>query len=114
MQDVEAARGDPVAGGGVPVVEMRLQRRVAAMLQAGEILLVYPEGTRQHGPKIEVLQPGAAYLALRAGVPIVPVVFRNAGELLAPRANVVRSGTVDICVLEPIDTSDWTTDNGRS
>ena len=39
-----------------------------AMLQAGEVLLVYPEGTRQLGPKIQPLQPGAAYLALRSGV----------------------------------------------
>ena len=39
--------------------------------------LVYPEGTRQHGPKIAPLQPGAAYLALKAGVPIVPVGHRR-------------------------------------
>jgi 1-acyl-sn-glycerol-3-phosphate acyltransferase len=53
-----------------------------AMLQAGEVLLVYPEGTRQHGPKIQPLQPGAAYLALRAGVPIVPVGIAGTEEIL--------------------------------
>ena len=60
-----------------------------AMLRAGEVLLVYPEGTRQHGPKIQDLQPGAAYLALRAGVPVVPVgisgteeIFRSHGTKL--------------------------------
>jgi 1-acyl-sn-glycerol-3-phosphate acyltransferase len=53
-----------------------------AMLQAEEVLLVYPEGTRQHGPKIQPLQPGAAYLALRAGVPIVPVGIAGTEEIL--------------------------------
>jgi 1-acyl-sn-glycerol-3-phosphate acyltransferase len=53
-----------------------------AMLQAGEILLVYPEGTRQNGPKIQSLQPGAAYLALRAGVPVVPVGIAGSEEIL--------------------------------
>lgn len=73
----------PVAGaffrklGGFAVerdgTDRKALRDSIAMLQAGEVLLVYPEGTRQKGPKISALQPGAAYLALRAGVPIVPV-----------------------------------------
>ena len=50
--------------------------------QAGEVLCVYPEGTRQHGPKIQPLQPGAAYLALRAGVPIIPVGIAGTEEIL--------------------------------
>ena len=67
----------PVAGsffrklGGFAVArdgtDRKALRDAIAMLQAGEVLLVYPEGTRQHGPKIQALQPGAAYLALRAG-----------------------------------------------
>ncbi len=52
------------------------------MLQAGDVLLVYPEGTRQNGPKIQPLQPGAAYLALRAGVPIVPVGIAGTEEIM--------------------------------
>jgi 1-acyl-sn-glycerol-3-phosphate acyltransferase len=57
-------------------------RESIAMLQGGEVLLVYPEGTRQNGPKIEPLQPGAAYLALRAGVPIVPVGMAGTEEIM--------------------------------
>jgi 1-acyl-sn-glycerol-3-phosphate acyltransferase len=44
-----------------------------AILKAGEPLAVYPEGTRQRGPVIQPLQPGAAYLAIKAQVPLVPV-----------------------------------------
>jgi 1-acyl-sn-glycerol-3-phosphate acyltransferase len=82
----------PVAGsffrslGGFAVArdgtDRKALRDAMAMLEAGEVLLVYPEGTRQHGPKIQALQPGAAYLALRAGVPILPVGIAGSEEIL--------------------------------
>jgi 1-acyl-sn-glycerol-3-phosphate acyltransferase len=72
--------------GGFPVerdgTDRRAVRDSVAMLQAGEVLAVYPEGTRQHGPKIQPLQPGAAYLAMRAGVPVVPVGIAGSEEIL--------------------------------
>ena len=74
-----------------------------AMLQAGEVLLVYPEGTRQHGPKIQPLQPGAAYLALRAGVPIVPVGIAGSEEILRSHGRKLpRFGRAAMVVGEPI------------
>ncbi len=39
---------------------------------------------------------------------MVPVVIRNAGELMWRRSLVIRPGTVDVAVLEPISTADWT------
>jgi 1-acyl-sn-glycerol-3-phosphate acyltransferase len=75
----QALGGFPVARDGT---DRKALREAIAMLQAGEPLLVYPEGTRQHGPKIQPLEPGAAYLALRAGVPIVPVGIAGSEEIL--------------------------------
>ena len=73
------------------------------MLEAGEVLCVYPEGTRQHGPKIQPLQPGAAYLALRAGVPIVPVGIAGTEEIMRMRKDPIpRFGRVTIVVGPPI------------
>jgi 1-acyl-sn-glycerol-3-phosphate acyltransferase len=43
------------------------------ILEGGEPLAIYPEGSRQRGHEIQPLQPGAAYLAIKAQVPIVPV-----------------------------------------
>jgi 1-acyl-sn-glycerol-3-phosphate acyltransferase len=78
-------------------------RESIAMLQGGEILLVYPEGTRQNGPKIEPLQPGAAYLALRAGVPVVPVGIAGSEEIFRSHGTKFpRFGRVAIVVGEPI------------
>lgn len=93
--------------GGFPVqrdgTDRKALRESIAMLQAGEILLVYPEGTRQHGAKIEPLQPGAAYLALRAGVPVVPVGIAGTEEILRGHGSKVpRFGRVAIVVGDPL------------
>src|ERR1700730_6211605 len=93
--------------GGFPVqrdgTDRKALRESIAMLQAGEILLVCPEGTRQHGPKIEVLQPGAAYLALQAGVPIVPVGIAGTEEILRGHGSQIpRFGRIAVVVGEPI------------
>jgi 1-acyl-sn-glycerol-3-phosphate acyltransferase len=105
--------GVPVLGrvftalGGFPVArdgtDRKAVREAMAMLQGGDPLLVYPEGTRQHGPKIQPLEPGAAYLALRAGVPIVPVGMAGTEEILrSPGRKLPGFGRVAIVVGEPI------------
>ncbi len=93
--------------GGFPVqrdgTDRKALRESMAMLQSGEILLVYPEGTRQHGPKIQELQPGAAYLALRAGVPVLPVGMAGTEEILRDHTSKIpHFGRVAIVVGEPI------------
>jgi 1-acyl-sn-glycerol-3-phosphate acyltransferase len=95
--------------GGFPVQrdgsDRKALRESIAMLQNDEILLVYPEGTRQNGPKIQPLQPGAAYLALRAGVPIVPLAIAGSEEILRTRKSPVpRFQSVAMVIGEPIRT----------
>ena len=43
------------------------------MLEAGEPLVLFPEGERKSGPIVQPLFDGATYVAVKAGVPIVPV-----------------------------------------
>jgi 1-acyl-sn-glycerol-3-phosphate acyltransferase len=93
--------------GGFPVqrdgTDRKALRESIAMLQNGEILLVYPEGTRQHGPKIQPLQPGAAYLALRAGVPLVPLAIAGTEEIMRDHSGKLpHFGRVAVVVGEPI------------
>jgi 1-acyl-sn-glycerol-3-phosphate acyltransferase len=103
----------PVAGwffrrlGGFEVARDGTDRKALrdsiAMLQGGDVLLVYPEGTRQNGEKIAPLQPGAAYLALRAGVPVVPVGLAGTEEIRrGHRAKFPRFGRVAMVVGDPI------------
>lgn len=48
-------------------------RRTIAMIEGGEPVVIFPEGTRQSGPEVQPLFEGAAYVATRTGIPIVPV-----------------------------------------
>jgi 1-acyl-sn-glycerol-3-phosphate acyltransferase len=47
--------------------------RCISVLQGGEPLVLFPEGERKEGPVVQPLFDGAAYVACKAGVPIVPV-----------------------------------------
>jgi putative phosphoserine phosphatase/1-acylglycerol-3-phosphate O-acyltransferase len=78
---------------------------VVDSLQQGVSLAVAPEGTRslELGP----FKKGPFHMAMQGGVPVVPVVLRNTGELLAPHSYVINPGTVDVVVLPPVDTSQW-------
>jgi 1-acyl-sn-glycerol-3-phosphate acyltransferase len=93
--------------GGFPVARDGTDRKAVrdsvAMLEAGEVLCVFPEGTRQNGEKIQPLQPGAAYLSLRSGAPIVPIAIAGSEEILRDHGTPVpRFARVVIVVGEPI------------
>ena len=77
-------------------------------LRHGRSILIAPEGTRQLTPRLGRFKKGAFHLAMQAGVPIVPVVFRNALDALPKGALVIRPTTVEAVVLPPVDTSGWT------
>ena len=95
---VEAARSlDPV---------------VHAMKVEGYSVMLSPEGTRTVGKRNSVgpFKKGAFHMAMAAGVPVVPIVIRNALDI-ASRSGSMRPGTVDVAVLPPVSVADWTTAN---
>ena len=82
--------------GGFPVTrgtaDLEALRRCVTVLDGGEPLVIFPEGTRQSGPTIHPLFDGPAYVALKRGVPIVPVgiggterVMRKGSKMIWPR-----------------------------
>ena len=60
----------PVDRGAADVVAFRLAQRI---LDEGNVLLVFPEGTRSHDGALQSARDGLALLALRTGAPIVPI-----------------------------------------
>ncbi|MGH3522184.1 MAG: HAD-IB family hydrolase [Mycobacterium sp.] len=77
-------------------------------IRSGTSVAIMPEGTRTPSSTVARFKKGGFHLAMQARVPIVPIVIRNAGELMWRRSMVINPGTVDIAVLEPIPTDDWT------
>ena len=80
-------------------------------LRHGQSLAIAPEGTRSPTPRLGRFKKGAFHIAMQAGVPIVPIVFRNALDALPKGGLVVRPATVEAVVLPPVDTSQWQREN---
>ncbi|MCW2857156.1 MAG: family hydrolase [Marmoricola sp.] len=76
-------------------------------LRNGVSLAIAPEGTRSPTPKLGPFKKGAFHIAMQAGVPIVPVVLHGAGEVMWRGAQTMRPGTIEVVVLPPIPTDDW-------
>ncbi len=70
-------------------------------LQNGISVLIFPEGTRTEPGPLGACTKGAAMLANKAGVPILPIV-QNSGHLSPPRSWIKRSGLVKVRIGEPI------------
>ena len=65
------------AFGGFPVARDKLDRRAletaVEVLERGDVLIVFPEGSRQEGPKLQPLFVGVAWLSAKTGAPVVPL-----------------------------------------
>ncbi len=81
---------------------------VEAIREEGKSVALAPEGTRSVSPRLGAFKKGAFHLAMQAGVPIVPIVIRNAGDVAPKGEFLFRPATVDVEVLEPVDTAAWT------
>ncbi|PYH95781.1 1-acyl-sn-glycerol-3-phosphate acyltransferase [Aspergillus ellipticus CBS 707.79] len=80
------------------------------MQEHRQSVFIFPEGTRSYSDSPELLpfKKGAFHLAVKAGVPIVPVVAENYSHVLSPRNMRFEAGTVKIKVLPPISTEGLT------
>jgi putative phosphoserine phosphatase/1-acylglycerol-3-phosphate O-acyltransferase len=87
-----------------------MQPLVDALRNEGKSVVIAPEGTRSVSPRLAPFKKGAFHLAMQAGVPIVPIVIHNAGDV-APKGDFVfRPATVEVDVLPPVDTGGWRAD----
>jgi len=92
--------------GGFPVrrgsADREALRKCAEVLAGGEPLVVFPEGTRQTGRMVHDLQEGAAYLASRAGVPIVPVGIGGSEDALVKGSKKIKRVRIRVVAGEPL------------
>jgi 1-acyl-sn-glycerol-3-phosphate acyltransferase len=77
-------------------------KRCISVLEAGEPLVLFPEGTRQSGPVVQPLFDGAAYVAVKAGVPIVPVGIGGSERVMPKGKKMIYPRKCVLVVGEPI------------
>jgi 1-acyl-sn-glycerol-3-phosphate acyltransferase len=77
-------------------------RTCMRVIENGEPLVMFPEGTRRSGDAVEDLFDGPAYVAARAGVPLVPVGIGGSDAAMPVGARFIRPRKVVLVVGEPI------------
>ncbi|MBE0657199.1 MAG: 1-acyl-sn-glycerol-3-phosphate acyltransferase [Bryobacteraceae bacterium] len=76
-----------------------------AMKQNGLSLLIFPEGGRSVTGELEPFKDGAAYLAIKGEVPILPVTIIGIKDVLPMHSHHLRPGRVTIRIGKPIETT---------
>jgi len=101
--------------GHIPVERDDPRASVRTLAEAARIIrerrvsvLIFPEGGRSASGKLQEFRDGAAYIAIKAGVPLVPVAIRGTHRLLPPGSLTIRAGAVIVCIGQPIRMQDFT------
>lgn len=89
----------PVHRGSADRESLRTCTRV---IENGESLVMFPEGSRRSGPVVDELFDGAAYVAARTGVPLVPVGIGGSDKAMPVGSRWIKPAKVVLVVGDPI------------
>jgi 1-acyl-sn-glycerol-3-phosphate acyltransferase len=96
---IEALGAFPVHRSGA---DREAIERCLQVLAGGEPLVMFPEGTRRSGAVVEDLREGVAYLALRAGVPVVPVGIGGSEDAMPRGSKIPKPRRIALVVGQPV------------
>src|SRR3954447_12193448 len=78
-------------------------RTSVAIIELGQPLVMFPEGTRQAGPKVESLFDGPAYVASKTRVPIVPVGIGGSERAMPKGSKFIHPTKLVLIVGQPLE-----------
>ncbi len=81
--------------------------KAAEALKAGQSFLIYPEGTRSPDGRLQEFKKGAVVIAIKAGVPIVPIICSGAHRIMEKRSLIIHPGEIVVEFLPPIDAAKY-------
>jgi 1-acyl-sn-glycerol-3-phosphate acyltransferase len=104
------------AMGAIPVsrgaIDREALKRCINVLNSGQPLVLFPEGERKDGLTVHPLMDGAAFLASKAGVPLIPVGIAGSDRAMPRKAKFVYPRKVHVIIGEPFLVE--TNDKGRA
>jgi 1-acyl-sn-glycerol-3-phosphate acyltransferase len=80
----------------------------AGYMKQGTSYLIYPEGTRSQDGRLLPFKRGACMLAIKAGVPVVPIACIGAQHILPKKSLWIRPGEIVVRFCPPIDATEYT------
>lgn len=107
----------PILGAGmrirgfIPVDRSNRERsfvaveQAVAALKAGQSFLAFPEGTRSRTGRLQPFKKGVFVMAIKAGVPVVPISVSGANKIMRPGDFKIYPGTVRITIHDPVATA---------
>jgi 1-acyl-sn-glycerol-3-phosphate acyltransferase len=94
------------AVGAFPVhresADREAMRRAQQVLDAGEVLILFPEGERRAGPVVSDLHEGVAFLAARTGATVIPVGIGGSASVMPKGARIPRPRHIHLEVGKPL------------
>lgn len=90
---------------------IRSVEKAAETIKHGVSIVMFPEGTRSHDGEIHQFKKGAFVLALKSGVPVVPISISGTRNILEKHSLRLNPGTVKIVISDPIESSKYKYEN---
>ena len=100
----------------IPVDRSRQESAIASLekaieaMRGGQSFLIYPEGTRSPDGRLQEFKKGAVVMAIKAGVPIVPIACSGAHRVMRKQSLEIHPGEILVEFLEPIEASKYSFD----
>lgn len=80
----------------------------ASYIKEGYSMVIFPEGTRSKGPTLGSFKPGSLKLAMKAGVPVIPITIKGSYKIMEQNkfGFIMKPANVEVIISEPIPTAD--------
>lgn len=89
---------------------MNSLKQAQELVENGYSIVVFPEGTRSKGDQMGEFKNGAFRIAVKTGVPIVPICIQGSYKLMEANGNLIGPAAVTVTILPPVSTEGLTKD----
>jgi 1-acyl-sn-glycerol-3-phosphate acyltransferase len=83
----------------------------ALRIREGKSVVSFPEGTRSRDGEIKAFKQGIFHLAIKSGIPIIPVSILGSGKIMPKRSLKITPGRVKLVIGKPIDVKNYNIEN---
>lgn len=87
---------------------LKVINQAATHLKEGYSMVIFPEGTRSKGENLGEFKPGSLKLAVKAGVPIVPITISGSYKIMEQNGFKIQPAHVEITIHNPLSTAELT------